>query len=135
VLAGPDEPGDPLRVTGTIRDAQGPVAGALVAVWHTRRDGRYGEDGVQSDNPRLFGYLRTGADGRFEFRTIRPAGYPGGGAQHIHVGVLADGHAALDGTIVFADDPVYDGKPPARAAKVEQHDGVAWVAQDFVLGR
>jgi len=30
---------------------------------------------MDEPNSRIFGYLRTGANGRYEFRTVRPSGY------------------------------------------------------------
>jgi protocatechuate 3,4-dioxygenase beta subunit len=42
VLAPPDEPGGPLVVSGTVRDAAGkPIAGALIYVFHADAKGYY----------------------------------------------------------------------------------------------
>ncbi|MGH9944196.1 MAG: protocatechuate 3,4-dioxygenase [Pyrinomonadaceae bacterium] len=89
-----DEPGEPLIVSGTIYGSEGtkPLAGALLYVYHTDARGLYSErDGNgQSPDPRLKGWMRTGADGRYEFRTIKPASYPGGGIPaHIHAKISA----------------------------------------------
>jgi protocatechuate 3,4-dioxygenase beta subunit len=55
---------------------------------------------MDEPNSRIFGYLRTGANGRCEFRTVRPSGYSfplpnrtGGRAlvpAHIHFIVSAE---------------------------------------------
>ena len=38
----PDEPGQPMQFTGTVRDDDGnPVPGALVDIWHATNDGIY----------------------------------------------------------------------------------------------
>jgi len=57
---------------------------------------------------RLFAYVKTDAQGRYEMRTIRPASYPNTDLpQHIHVHI--DGphgrHEALVTEILFDDDP------------------------------
>ena len=125
-LVPPDEPGDPLVISGTVRDPAGkPVAGALVTVFHTDAKGLYSPRDAQTKrmdepNSRLFAFVETGADGRYEFRTVRPGGYPfplknltGDEAlvpAHIHFGVTAPGFESFgcghaNCQIVFADDP------------------------------
>lgn len=70
-------PGVPLFVTGQVRERDGtPVEDAEVHVWHPTADGYYeNQDPTQADM-NLRGVLRTDAQGRFAFRTIKPAGYP-----------------------------------------------------------
>lgn len=111
-LAPPDEPGEPLIVSGTVRDTEGkPVAGALVYVFHADAKGYYTPARAMDEpNARLFGYMKTGADGRYEFRTIRPGGYPKQPIpQHIHMLVTADGYrdhrCRSTCQLVFEDDP------------------------------
>jgi protocatechuate 3,4-dioxygenase beta subunit len=110
------EPGEPLRVTGTIRDKQGaPLKGALIYVYQTSARGWYsdkaphvsGNSGDQK-HARLFGYFNTNQLGEYEFRTIRPAGYPNSTLpQHIHIEIQAAGNEPdrLVSEILFADDP------------------------------
>jgi protocatechuate 3,4-dioxygenase beta subunit len=53
----------------------------------------------------LRGYLRTDAQGRYEFRTIRPGSYPGTrNPGHIHYHVNATGYAERVFEIVFEGD-------------------------------
>jgi len=112
VLAPPDEPGEPLIVSGTVRDGNGkPIAGALIYVFHADARGNYTQDRPMDEaNARLFEYMKTGADGRYEFRTIRPGGYARAPIpQHIHMLVTAAGyrdHACRSTCqLVFEDDP------------------------------
>jgi protocatechuate 3,4-dioxygenase beta subunit len=69
--------GDPLFVNGTLSDEAGrPLEGAILDVWQTSEDGFYDtQDDTQPDT-NLRGVFRTGADGRFWFRSIVPASYP-----------------------------------------------------------
>ena len=82
-----DEPGEPLVMSGTIYEADGvtPARGVLLYVYHTDAAGLYIKPGQPRLPPRLRGWMRTGADGRYEFRTIKPASYPGtDNPAHIH---------------------------------------------------
>lgn len=121
------EAGEELVISGTVRDEQGrAVDGATITIFQTDAKGLYStRDAVMKrmdePNSRIFGFLRTGADGRYEFRTVRPGGYPfplpertGDQAlvpQHIHMIVAAPGYAphvcggGSSCQIVFADDP------------------------------
>ena len=111
-IAPVDEPGIPLRVEGTVRDAAGnPVASVIVYAYHTNKSGRYPRDGSTRGTPaerhgRLRGWAKSGADGRYVFETIRPGGYPfSRDPEHIHMHVLEPGRCTyyID-DIVFEDD-------------------------------
>jgi protocatechuate 3,4-dioxygenase, beta subunit len=76
-IASQDERGEPLIMSGTIYQADGktPAEGVVLFVYHTDATGYYNrEDDVY--NPRLRGWMKTGADGKYEFTTIKPAPYP-----------------------------------------------------------
>lgn len=70
-------PGRPLAVTGHLVDPTGrAIADVEVDVWQASPCGLYeNQDGAQADM-NLRGKFRTGADGRFAFETVMPAGYP-----------------------------------------------------------
>jgi len=110
-LALPDEPGEPMVVSGTVRNADDkPISGALIYVFHADARGHYAPN-APMDEPgsRLFGFMKTGADGRYEFRTIRPGGYPHAPIpQHIHLLVTASGYrdhkCRSTCQLVFKDD-------------------------------
>jgi D-alanyl-D-alanine carboxypeptidase len=109
VIPLPGEPGTPLAVEGTVHGSDGaPATDVLVLAYQTDARGIYNPAGDEHD-PRLFGFVRTAADGRFGFRTIRPAAYPGDEAvpQHIHVVIRGDDGAESRQTIGFADDPFW----------------------------
>jgi hydroxyquinol 1,2-dioxygenase len=70
-------PGPGLVVRAQVKDASGmPVAGALVDVWQSSPQGFYeNQDPTQADM-NLRGVFTTDKDGRFSFRSVKPAGYP-----------------------------------------------------------
>jgi len=70
-------PGVPLFVSGTVRDAAGqPLADAVVDVWQASPVGLYENQDPAQENMNLRGRFRTDAEGRYHFRSVRPAGYP-----------------------------------------------------------
>jgi protocatechuate 3,4-dioxygenase beta subunit len=110
IIAG-DEPGEPLLISGTIFQPDGvtPAKGITLYVYHTDVKGIYTHEasGGRASKPRLRGWMRTGDDGRYEFRTIRPGSYPGTTApQHIHVTLSGPGYPEywID-SYFFEDDP------------------------------
>ena len=107
VVAGNDEPGERLVVTGLVLDGDRPVAGASVYVFQTDAQGRYTADGSADGelNPRLHGAMRTDANGRYQYETIRPGSY-NSNAAHVHYIVRAAGFAAQLLDLWFDDDPV-----------------------------
>jgi catechol 1,2-dioxygenase len=69
--------GEPLFVSGTLCDEAGrPLEGAVLDVWQTSEDGFYDTQDDTQPDMNLRGVFRTGADGRFWFRSIVPASYP-----------------------------------------------------------
>ncbi|MGO4713448.1 dioxygenase family protein [Bradyrhizobium sp. 2TAF24] len=70
-------PGPELFVSCVLKDAKGaPIAGAEVDVWHSSPVGLYeNQDEAQADM-NLRGKFITDAEGRFSFRSVKPAGYP-----------------------------------------------------------
>jgi catechol 1,2-dioxygenase len=73
-----DQKGEPMLVHGRILDTDGnPIAGAKIDVWQANDDGFYDvqQKGIQPDF-NLRGVFRTGADGRYHFRGVKPSFYP-----------------------------------------------------------
>ncbi|HEX8070777.1 MAG TPA: hypothetical protein VF546_12550 [Pyrinomonadaceae bacterium] len=113
------EPGEPLLMSGTIYEPDGrtPARGVLLFVYHTDATGYYNQPNRLP--ARLRGWMRTGADGRYEFRTIKPGPYPGRtDPAHIHA------------TLTRADYPEYwidsywfAGDPRITTAKLAQLSG------------
>jgi len=119
-IADSAEPGSRLVVRGRVLDGDGrPVTGASIYAYHTDATGVYvpgGAGAAGNDRPRLYGYLRSDADGRYAFSTIKPGPYPAARIPaHVHFEVAAPGHADRTYEIVFADDPFLSSDFRARA--------------------
>ena len=105
-----------------------PVAGALVDLWHADDKGDYDDRGF-----RCRGHVYTDAEGRYRFRTIVPAVYPGR-TRHYHVKVQAPGRPVLTTQLYFPDEPANrrDGLF-RRELLMRVADGGAAARFDFVL--
>lgn len=70
-------PGPELIANLRVKDSAGrPIAGVEVDVWHSSPVGMYeNQDATQADM-NLRGKFVTDAEGRFSFRSVKPAGYP-----------------------------------------------------------
>lgn len=152
-IAPVDEPGEPLMLKGTVRDAQGQVAaGVVVYAYHTNAQGLYpANDAIRGTasvrHGRLRGWTKTDEQGRYQFDTIRPASYPGANPppQHIHMNLLEPGRCTyyVD-EVQFDDDPLLGAEARALTAHGRGGSGLvhptraadgAWQAtRDLVLG-
>jgi hydroxyquinol 1,2-dioxygenase len=119
-----DAKGDPMRVQGRILDTEGnPIAGAKIDVWQANDEGFYDvqQKGIQPDF-NLRGVFRTGVDGAYHFRAVKPSFYPipADGPvgrllaalgrhpyrpAHLHYIIEAPGFARLVTHIFDPDDP------------------------------
>lgn len=70
-------PGSPLLFHGTVLDPDGkPIAGAEVDVWQSSPEGLYENQDPAQAEMNLRGRFVSDAEGRFGFRSVKPAGYP-----------------------------------------------------------
>jgi protocatechuate 3,4-dioxygenase beta subunit len=76
-----------------------PVARALLDLWHADEWGEYDNKGF-----RYRGHIFTDGEGRYRFRTILPAIYPGR-TRHYHVKVQAPERPVLTTQLYFPDEP------------------------------
>jgi protocatechuate 3,4-dioxygenase beta subunit len=140
-----------LQITGTVFKLGGkePAADVILYYWQTDANGYYTpEEGMDSRarrHGRLRGWIKTGADGKYNIYTIRPAPYPNGtNPAHIHLAVKEAGitdEYYID-ELVFDDDPLLTS---AKRKAMENRggsgvlrillDGEVQVAQhDIILG-
>lgn len=93
---------------GQVSDANGtPLAGAVVEIWQCDADGHYRHpgDGNRADPAfQAFGRVVAGADGRYRFRTLRPAPYSGR-TPHIHAKVKLGQRTLLTTQVYVEGDP------------------------------
>jgi len=108
------KPSSPQRVDLVEHDAKGqvvelsgqvmtrscrPVERALVDLWHADAYGEYDNVGF-----RYRGHLFTDGEGRYRFRTILPALYPGR-TRHYHIKVQAPERPVLTTQLYFPNEP------------------------------
>ncbi|MEP1330712.1 intradiol ring-cleavage dioxygenase [Pseudophaeobacter sp.] len=119
-----DEKGEPMLVKGRILGTDGaPIKGAKIDVWQANDEGFYDvqQKGLQPDF-NLRGVFRTGSDGTYHFKGVKPKFYPipddGPVGQmleklgrhpfrpaHLHYILEADGFETLITHIFDPDDP------------------------------
>lgn len=127
-IAGPDEPGERMELSGVVyrRDGRTPAADVILYVYHTDANGYYTPTpdmtGPARRNGRLRGWTRTGRDGAYAFSTIRPAPYPGRAIPaHVHPIVKEpDTNEYYLDEYRFDDDPLLTA---AERAKAENRGG------------
>lgn len=106
-----------------------PVPGALLDMWHANENGDYDDKGFI-----YRGHVFADADGRYRFRTIVPAPYPGR-TRHYHLKVQAPGRPILTTQLYFPGERlnIYDD---FYTPEMEMHvDGVPAPSGrfDFIL--
>jgi hydroxyquinol 1,2-dioxygenase len=124
IVANPTAP--EIVVYGRVTDNDGaPVPGALIQIWQTSERGLYDLQEREGDSMDMRGNFRTGADGSYHFRTVRPLGYSipmdgpvgdlvtaqkrhGFRPSHIHSLISAKGYRELVTALYFGDDPHID---------------------------
>ena len=119
-----DSKGEDMVISGRILDIEGnPIKDAVIDVWQANDEGFYDvqQKGLQPDF-NLRGIFRTGADGTYWFRAVKPKYYPipddGPVGQllaqlgrhpyrpaHLHYIISADGFETLTTHIFDPDDP------------------------------
>ena len=119
-----DQKGEDMFIEGHILDTKGnPIEGAVIDVWQANDEGFYDvqQKGLQPDF-NLRGVFKTGADGHYWFRAVKPKYYPipddGPVGQllralgrhpyrpaHLHYIIKADGFETLTTHIFDPDDP------------------------------
>jgi protocatechuate 3,4-dioxygenase alpha subunit len=153
-LAGPETPGQRIRVEGRVLDGEGlPVPDALIEVWQANAAGRYNHPADRRDlplDPDFTGYGRGGtdADGTYWFETVKPGAVPFDElrlqAPHICVAVFARGLLNhLYTRLYFADEPanaedpvlqlVPEARRPTLLAQPGARDSAAVYRFDIVL--
>jgi len=113
------ESGEPLIVSGTIYSPDGkkPLPAITLYVYQTDVTGRYSTSGGDNRGTRIHGLMKTNAEGRYEFRTIKPGSYPNSrNPAHIHAYVSGPDYPEywID-EYLFADDPFIKDEDKQKA--------------------
>jgi protocatechuate 3,4-dioxygenase beta subunit len=119
-------------LSGRVLDSDGrPVPGALLEIWQTNAAGRYRDatdPGFMPLDPNFTGAGRTITDslGRYHFRTVKPAAYPGDVGSlfrpaHIHFSLFGPDLSSrlitqcyFEGDPLLGRDPVLQSIPDPR---------------------
>lgn len=129
-LAGTDEPGDRLVLTGTVfsSDCRTPLPGALIEVWQANHLGLYDTNKpgnfTEASTFHLRGMLYTNEKGQYEIETVMPGRYPvppnlpglekyAGLMRpaHIHFRVMESQHLPVTTQLYFKGDPFIANDP------------------------
>jgi protocatechuate 3,4-dioxygenase beta subunit len=142
------EPGEPMIIQGTIYQVDGktPARGVVLYVYHTDAKGYYSSLPGQKEihHGHLRGWIKTGADGKYKFTSIRPAQYPGETIPaHIHPLIKEPGLTRywID-EYLFEGDQYLDEKERSHQKKrggngiirLTKVDGVWRGQRDIILG-
>ena len=148
--------GPPLEIRGSVRCAAGkPIANAKLDVWTAAPSGLYDLQLPEAEGMNMRGVFRTDADGRFHFRSVKPASYPVPsdgpvGAMlhalgqhpfrpaHIHFKISADGYERLTTALYIAGDEYLEsdavfGSRESLVVGYEHSGNVDSINFDFVL--
>jgi len=115
--------GEKMLVRGRVLNKRGqPIEGAIVDTWQASGDGLYDLQESDPERMNLRGKFRTGPDGRFSFRSVKPSSYPVPNdgpvgkmlralarhpyrPAHIHFMIAAPGYRTLTTALYIKGDP------------------------------
>lgn len=150
-LAGAEEPGERMRLSGRVLAVDGvtPVEGVVIYAHHTNADGLYANGSNETQwsrrHGRLRGWVKSDAEGRWSFDTIKPAPYPDMTMPaHVHLFIQEPGRPPY-----YIDDVVFDGefrvddgykarqelRGGSGIVRLAQADGVLTAVRDITLER
>lgn len=119
-IAGPQEPGTRIHISGTILDLNGkPLSGVKMFLYHTDNTGYYSRPVNNPRQARLNGTLWSNALGQYSFNTIKPAPYgdvSSPPAMHIHVHLQSPG-----GPDHYVESFYFAGDPQLRREGLTQN--------------
>jgi len=149
--------GHTVHLSGRVLDPKGkPIPKARVEIWQANAFGRYAHPGDLNPAPldpnfEGHGVNITDADGRYRFKTVKPAAYPAAGgmmrAPHIHF-MVTGGRNRLITQMYFEGEPLNEtddllGSAENREsliakvtpASLDAESGALIVSWDIVLSR
>ncbi|GAA0894476.1 hypothetical protein GCM10009122_41570 [Fulvivirga kasyanovii] len=148
-LPGFDNQGQKIKVTGIVyhKDGKTPARDVILYIYHTNQEGIYptrgDEEGWAKRHGYIRGWIKTGADGKYTFYTLKPGSYPSGSnPAHIHPTIKEpDLNAYYIDTWHFKGDPLLQESHLSASPRggsgllTLEQEGELWVARkDIVLG-
>jgi len=125
VMAGPDTPGERIRIEGHVFDALGaPLRDVLLEIWQANAAGRYNHPADRQDKPvdaGFRGWGRAGSDfasGLYWFDTVKPGAVVGRRghrpmAPHVNFWIVARGiNIGLSTRMYFSDEETANAADP-----------------------
>lgn len=121
VLSNETDKGEPIEIVGTVFFADGKTTApnTLIYLYHTDFQGYYGRNGDKHRHGRYRGWMLTDKEGKYLFKTIKPAPYPENRwAAHIHMTVttLKSREDSID-SILFEGDRLISPQERAQAGR------------------
>lgn len=121
VLSEEKDKGEPIEISGVVYQADGktPAPNSLIYPYHTDFEGYYGRGNRVHRHGRYRGWMLTDKDGKYAFRTIKPAPYPENRfAAHIHMTVTtAKAKEDWIDSILFDGDRLISPQERAQAGR------------------
>jgi protocatechuate 3,4-dioxygenase, beta subunit len=117
--------GELLHITGRILDESGaPISGATVEIWQADSHGRYAHrydrnPAAIDRNFQGYGVQRSDEQGRYRFKTVKPAAYPGGFGMrtpHVHFQVSTPAERKIT-QMFFPDETLNDTDSVLKGVK------------------
>ncbi len=126
--------GEIIYIEGRVQDLLcQPVADVNVEIWQACASGRYNNDRDPNPAPldpafKYWGETFTDAQGRFNFKTIKPGAYPAtedwDRPPHIHVRVAKRGYKDLITQMYFKGDPLNDEDLILKSTPADQRSSL-----------
>lgn len=151
-LPGYEEGAPKIHVSGTVfkKDGKTPAPGVIIYVYHTDVYGIYPTKGDEEGWGKRHGYIRgwmkTDANGRYSFYTIRPAAYPNQtqNPSHIHTIIKEPGKTEYwISDYLFDDDPILTERQRRNQThiggngiiRIVNKNGIGEASRDIFLGQ
>ena len=121
VLSEEKDRGEPIEISGVVYQSDGKTIApnTLIYLYHTDFEGIYGRAGDAHGHGKYRGWMLTDKDGKYSFRTIKPAPYPVNRfAAHIHMTVTtAKAREDWVDSILFEGDRLISPQERAQAGR------------------
>ena len=121
VLSEEKDKGEPMEISGVVYQTDGktPAPNTLIYLYHTDFEGYYGLGSGIHRHGKYRGWMLTDKDGKYAFRTIKPAPYPENRfAAHIHMTVTtAKTREDWIDSILFEGDRLISSQERAQAGR------------------